>query len=194
MGRKSGHFKRWRRWILLAVLLSGLLAAYDAWHTHREHSQDKVILAAAARYGVDAALIKAVVWRESSFDAKAVGRAGEVGLMQLTEDAAREWADAERLPMFVPSQLFDPAKNTLAGAWYLRKCLRRYAADDDPLPYALAEYNAGRANVLKWLGGAAATNSIAFVEQIGFPSTKAYVRAVIRRHAHYRLTFPPREE
>lgn len=114
--------------------------------------------------------------------------------MQLTEDAAREWADAERLPMFVPSQLFDPAKNTLAGAWYLRKCLRRYAADDDPLPYALAEYNAGRANVLKWLGGAAATNSIAFVEQIGFPSTKAYVRAVIRRHAHYRLTFPPREE
>ncbi len=193
MARHSGNFKRWRRWILLAILLSGLLALYDAWHSHRENSQDEVILAAAARYGVDAALIKAVVWRESWFDPQARGRAGEIGLMQITEDAAFEWAGAERTPAFVHSHLFDPAKNTLAGAWYLRKCLRRYTRTDNPLPYALADYNAGRANVLKWAKGAAATNSAAFAEQIGYPMTREYVKAVMRRYERYRRTFPPRK-
>jgi soluble lytic murein transglycosylase len=192
MARHSGNFKRWRRWIFLAVVLSGLLAVYDAWHAHREHSQDSVILAAAARYGVDAALVKAVIWRESWFNPQAVGRAGEIGLMQVTEPAAREWAEAERVPMFVPSHLFDPAKNALAGAWYLRKCLRRYTASDNALPYALADYNAGRANVLKWNKGAAATNSAAFIDQIGFPGTKSYVKTVLQRYQHYQPVFPPR--
>ncbi len=194
MARQPGNFRRWRRWIFLAVLLSGLLALYDAWRAHREHSQDRVILAAAARYGVDAALIKAVMWRESWFDPRAVGRAGEVGLMQIMEPAAREWAAAERVPLFVHSQLFDPGRNTLAGAWYLRKLLRRYAATDNPLPYALADYNAGRANVLKWARGPAATNSAVFIGQIGFPGTQAYVKSILRRYAHYRPVFPPREK
>ena len=37
-----------------------------------------------------------------------------------------------------------PGSNTLAGAWYLAKLLRRYPHADDPLSYALADYNAGR--------------------------------------------------
>ncbi|HEX3718139.1 MAG TPA: lytic transglycosylase domain-containing protein, partial [Verrucomicrobiae bacterium] len=56
---------------------------------------------------------------------------------------------------------------------------------DDPVPYALAEYNAGRGNVLKWLAGPAATNSAAFIGQIGFQGTKAYVQAIIDRRAYY---------
>ena len=190
MGRNSANFRRWRRWIALAVLSSGLLAVYDGWHAHREHSQDKVILGAAARYGIEAALVKAVVWRESWFDPQAVGRSGEIGLMQIMEPAAREWAAAEHLSGFVHVELFDPAKNTMAGTWYLRKLLRGYARTDNPLPYALAEYNAGRANVQKWAKGAAATNSAAFIEQIGFPGTKDYVKSVMRRYQHYQPLFP----
>jgi len=194
MGRESGNFRRLRRWIILVVLLSGLLAACDAWRTHRENSQDKVILAAAARYGVDPALVKAVVWRESWFDPWAKGRAGEIGLMQVGESAAREWADAEHLSLFTHSQLFDPAKNTRAGSWYLNRLLQRYAATDNPLPYALAAYNAGQANVLKWTQGAAATNSALFIGQIGFPITRSYVKTVLERFAHYRPAFPPPSE
>ncbi|HWH67973.1 MAG TPA: hypothetical protein VNT26_01200, partial [Candidatus Sulfotelmatobacter sp.] len=63
----------------------------------------------------------------------------------------------------------------------------RYTQTDNPLPYALADYNAGRANVLKWNRGAAATNSTTFMEQIGFPSTKAYVRAGMGRYEYYRV-------
>jgi soluble lytic murein transglycosylase len=191
MARTSTRFKRWGRWLLAIIFTIGLWACYEHWRTSRESSQDQFILAAAARYGVDAALIKAVVWRESWFDPFATGRAGEIGLMQVGQVAAQEWADAEPIPSFAHSQLFDPASNTLAGTWYLRKALRRYAYADSPIPYALADYNAGRANVLKWAKGAAATNSAAFIAQIGFPGTREYVKSVIRRYEYYRPTFPP---
>ena len=115
------------KWFLLAlaVLLLGGVAAvlYYQW---REQSQDVPIFAASQRYGVDAALIKAVAWRESRFNPSIRGRAGEIGLMQITETAAREWADAERIAFFQPDHLLDPATNALAGTWYLRKLLRRY--------------------------------------------------------------------
>lgn len=171
-----------------------LLAAGGAWiwwwsASRLERSQDGPIRAAARRYGVEPALVKAVVWRESHFHPGVRGRVGEIGLMQLQEDAAREWADAERLPGFAHEHCFDPVTNTLAGTWYLRKMLRRYTQTDNPLPYALADYNAGRGNVLKWLTGAAATNSQAFIAQIGFPGTKRYVQSVMERYARYRPVF-----
>ena len=191
MGHRHGHHRRWRGRILLTALaVGGALALTLLWRGRREHSQDQVIRAAAQRYGVDPALVKAVVWRESWFDPRAVGRAGEIGLMQVTEPAAREWAAAERNAGFVHTRLFDPAQNTLCGTWYLRKLLRRYPTTDNPLPYALADYNAGRSHVLKWARGAAATNSAAFIAQIGFPMTRDYVRAVMGRRERYRVEFP----
>ena len=88
--------------------------------------------------------------------------------------------------------LFHPATNTLAGTWYLRKVLRRYVRCDHAVPFALADYNAGRGNVLKWAQGPAATNSAAFLERIGFPGTRAYVEAIIKRRVRYRGDFRPR--
>jgi len=178
------------RLCLILVLLGGAFAWWW-WQGRLERSQDGPIRAAARRYGVDPALIKAVVWRESHFHPRVRGRAEEIGLMQLQEEAAREWAAAEHLLGFEHEHCFDPGTNTLAGAWYLRKLLHRYAQTDNPLPYALADYNAGRSNVLKWKQGAATTNSVAFVEQIGFPGTREYVLTVMRRYAHYRPLFPP---
>ncbi len=122
-------------------------------------------------------------------DPLARGRAGEIGLMQLQEDAAHEWADAEHIEGFEHERCLDPGTNALAGAWYLKKLLKRYAQTDNPVPYALADYNAGRGNVLRWNSGAAATNSAAFMEQIGFPGTKEYVKSVMRRYASYRTGF-----
>jgi soluble lytic murein transglycosylase len=183
---------QWRRLLLIVVLLLvGGSVAYWWWLGCLERSQDGPIRAAARRYGVEPALIKAIVWRESHFHPKARGRAEEFGLMQLQEEAAREWADAEHLQAFAHEHCFDPGTNTLAGTWYLRKLLRRYALTDNPLPYALADYNAGRGNVLKWNQGVAATNSAAFTRQIGFPGTRDYVRSVQRRYAHYQPLFPP---
>ena len=135
--------------------------------------------------------MKAIVWRESHFHPGARGLAHELGLMQVRAEAAQEWADAERVRNFEHEHCLDPATNTLAGAFYLRKLLKRYATTDNPIPYALADYNAGRGNVLKWNSGAAATNSAAFTSQIGFPGTREYVRSVTRRYEKYRTSFAP---
>ena len=143
--------RRHRKWLFALILLGGALSYFEGTRVWREHSQDRHILAAARKYGVEPALIKAVVWRESRFNPRARGTRGEVGLMQLREAAAGEWATAEGVRLFSLTQLFDPAQNTQAGTWYLRRLLRRYPHTDNPLLYALADYNAGRTHVLRWI-------------------------------------------
>jgi soluble lytic murein transglycosylase len=184
---------RKRNWLPLiaAVLVVDALGGWLYYRWQREHSQDTVIRAAAARYGVDGALVKAVVWRESWFDPAARGKAGEIGLMQIREPAAREWAETERIAGFQHEHILDPGSNTLAGAWYLAKLLRRYPHTDDPVPYALADYNAGRGHVLRWNQGAAATNSQQFLAQMTFPGTRRYIQTVVEHRERYRDEFPP---
>jgi soluble lytic murein transglycosylase len=165
---------------------AGLWLGRTEW---REQSQDAPIREAARRYGVEPALVKAVVWRESRFNPEARGTAQELGLMQIQEYAAGEWATAEHIPNFEHSTCLNPRTNLLAGTFYLGKLLRRYSKTDHPLPYALADYNAGRGNVLKWATGEATTNSAAFMTQIGFPGTSNYVQAVMERYEHYKQTF-----
>ncbi len=172
-----------------AVLLLVAAAAFWWWQGRLERSQDRPIEAAARRYQVEPALVKAVVWRESHFKPNVRGRAGELGLMQIRDLASQEWADAEHIESFHHEHCLDPGTNTLAATWYLAKLLKRYTHTDNPVPYALADYNAGRGNVLKWLDGAAATNSAVFIQQIAFPGTQAYVHAVMARHQRYRSAF-----
>ena len=175
-----------KRWRLLIVVCAVVIIAYW-WYDHwREHRFDKEIVAAARRYQLEPALVKAVIWRESRFNPEARGRAGELGLMQIRETAALEWSETEHLTNFEHAACLDPVTNTLAGTWYLKKVLKRYNRTDNPLPYALADYNAGRGNVLKWKVGRASTNSAAFIESMQFPSTKAYVLAILNRYEHYK--------
>ena len=112
--------------------------------------------------------------------------------MQLREDAAREWSDAERVSTFDHEHLVNPLTNTLAGTFYLAKLLKRFSGTDDPRAYALAAYNAGRGNALRWATGAGATNSAVFLEQITFPATKSYVVEILaRRHRYESLNRAP---
>jgi soluble lytic murein transglycosylase len=178
------------RLALLAAAALLVVCLVHLWRSTRlESRQDTNILAASRKHGVDPALIKAVVWRESKFDPAARGAKGELGLMQIMEDTGREWAGEQRVAPFEHALLRDPARNIDCGTWYLRKLLPRYARTDNPVPYALADYNAGRGNVLKWMKAEAVTNSAAFIEQIGFPSTRAYVRAVMERREKYAGSF-----
>jgi soluble lytic murein transglycosylase len=179
---------KWRRTILvlIAICVAGV-AAYFGSVVHQARKFESQINAAAKRYKVDPLLIKAVVWRETRFRPNVHGKAGEIGLMQIQEAAALEWAGAEHIQNFDHAQCFDPGTNTLAGTFYLSKLMKRYTNTDNPVLYALADYNAGRGNLVKWNNGAAATNSSVFVAQIGFPSTKAYVKSVMRRRAFYKF-------
>lgn len=184
--RKTG------RTVLLVMLI--LLAAAGViwllqWKYHKERRYDRLIVAASAKYQIDPALIKAVIWRESGFDAEAVGKAGELGLMQVMEDAAWEWAHAERFETFHHGLIRDPQRNVMCGSYYLSKLLKRYTNTDNPVVYALADYNAGRAHVLRWAKGTAVTNSQQFLAQLDYPGTKKYALEIIDKRANYASHF-----
>lgn len=180
--------RRWP-WLLLIIALGAIIVSFQRCRAYREDSQDKHIVAASRKYGVDPALVKAVVWRESRFNPRIRGEAGEIGLMQIGKLAAEEWAAAEKRLLFRHQELFDASKNTQAGTWYLGKMLRRYAHTDQPAVFALADYNAGRSNVLRWNKGAASTNSALFLQQMDFPGTREYIRSILKRKERYRGQF-----
>jgi soluble lytic murein transglycosylase-like protein len=97
-----------------------------------------VVAQAAGQYGIDAALLHAVIQVESGYNARAVSKRGASGLMQLMPDTAKRFGVAN---------IFDPADNVRGGAQYLAYLLKLF---DQDLPLALAAYNAGEAAVLKY--------------------------------------------
>ena len=174
-------------WVLYVVLLLCLdtWAGYWWWSWRREHRFAPYLQAAALAYQVDPALIKAVIWQESRFHPQACGPKGELGLMQIRELAAQEWAAAKNIPGFRHEQILEPAWNIDAGTWYLAKLLGRYSNTDRPEIFALADYNAGRTHVRRWMQNSAATNSAVFLERITYPGTRKYIIKVVERQRYY---------
>lgn len=172
------------------ALLAGSLAGY-LWHRrqHRDHRFDPLIRDVARQHGLPPALVKAVVWRESAFSPGALGSKGEFGLMQVTEGAAQEWADARRDRQFEPTHLLHATTNLHAGCHYLAKVTRRYLRTDNPYVFALADYNAGRGNVLRWMQEGGDTNSAIFLSRMTFPGTRDYVTAILQRARTYERDF-----
>ena len=174
---------------LLLVVIALPLISFWFWRDQKEGRFDREIIYAAERYSIDPALVKAVIWQESKFQPNVRGLAGEIGLMQVREDAAWEWAEEENIEHFDHEQITDPQKNILAGTFYLSKVMKRYLKTDNPIPYALADYNAGRTHVLRWKKGAADTNSEAFLAQMDYPGTRQYALHVMERYEYYRKKF-----
>jgi soluble lytic murein transglycosylase len=175
--------------MLAAVLVGELGFLYWKEHQRKENRYDPLIVEVAHETGVDPFLIRALIWRESHFNPSTYGLAQEHGLMQVTPEVGIEWAKANKIPDFQPSDLFDPLTNIRAGTWYLNHALRRWTQTDDPVPFALAEYNAGRSNALKWVDPADPQDHIAFIDRITFPTTRKYVEDIMAQREEYAQMF-----
>ncbi|MEP6821077.1 MAG: lytic transglycosylase domain-containing protein [Chthoniobacterales bacterium] len=174
----------------ILVLRSGdaVYTAFEWISPARFQQHDALIREVATRNGVDPMLVKAVIWRESGFDAQKFGGAGERGLMQVSEPAAREWAKENHVDNFQVEELFDPSVNVQAGTWYLARALSHWRDQIDPVPFALAEYNAGASRAQRWAGGSGAPALAPgeFENNIDFPGTRKYVDLIMARQAFYK--------
>ena len=93
------------------------------------------VRAAALEFGVEEAVVRAIIHAESAFRPNAVSHAGAQGLMQLIP------ATASR---FGVGDVFDPNQNIRGGVQYLAWLLKRFNND---LTLAAAGYNAGEGAV-----------------------------------------------
>lgn len=121
-----------------------------------------IVAQAAQKYGVDPALIAAVIETESSFNPAAVSKAGARGLMQLMPTTARGLGVTDAS---------DPLQNVLGGAKLLGQLLTKYGGD---VELGLAAYNAGSGAVDKH-GGIPP-----------YAETRRYVPAVLGAYERYR--------
>jgi soluble lytic murein transglycosylase-like protein len=94
----------------------------------------------AAKYGVDEAIVRAIIHAESAYRPHVVSPKNAQGLMQLIP------ATAKRFGVKDP---FDPAQNIEGGVQYLAWLLKRYKND---LTLAAAAYNAGEGAVDRFKG------------------------------------------
>jgi peptidoglycan lytic transglycosylase len=132
------------------------------WHPFR---YQEIVLAHARNYRLDPALLAAVIYQESKFDANARSDRGAIGLMQLLPGTAKGIAERTGGSKFRLSDLYDPELNVRYGAWYLRHLLDKYGDERT----ALAAYNAGQDNVDTWRREG---------KGIAFAETRHYVKRV----------------
>jgi soluble lytic murein transglycosylase len=133
---------------------------------------EQIVRAHARNYDLDPALLAAVIYTESRFNARAESSAGAIGLMQLLPETARGIAVRTGGDGFVVKDLYVPEINVRYGAWYLRNLLDRYSDERT----ALAAYHAGQGNVDRWKQQGV---------EIQFPETRDYVDNVEKAKGIY---------
>ena len=126
---------------------------------------EQIVRGHARNYRLDPALLAAVIYQESKFQADAKSDSGAIGLMQLQPETAKGIAIRTGGSRFQTSDLYNPEINVRYGSWYLRHLLDKY--DDERT--ALAAYNAGQRNVDTWRAEG---------KEIQFSETRAYVDKV----------------
>ncbi len=119
----SGRYKTVRRSL-------GSSASYDRF--------SPTVHAVAEQYGLDPALVLAVIKAESDFDPYAVSTKGAMGLMQLMPETAYRMGVGD---------ILDPRANIEGGSRYLKQLLGLF---DGNLDLSLAAYNAGENAVARY--------------------------------------------
>jgi soluble lytic murein transglycosylase len=175
--------------VALVALFVGLIVSevdHIAGRLGLPLSDASVIREQAAKKHLDPALIAAVIYAETKFDARP-SSAGAEGLMQILPTTAYFIAHLSGGTRFTASDLATPSINVAYGSYYLRYLLDHYGGNE---MLAVAAYNAGLANVDSWVAQANSAGRQLTVEAIPFPQTRAYVERVLGAQRAYRARYP----
>jgi soluble lytic murein transglycosylase len=142
---------------------------------------EELVIAEAKANALDPLLLFAVIRQESLFEPYAASWAGARGLTQIVP-ATGEWI-APRLgwPEYRPDDLDKPYVNVKFGAWYLAYQIQ----DFGNIFAALAAYNAGPGNAIRWLSAEDESDDDLFVEGITFAESRLYVKRLYEYYFAY---------
>lgn len=120
-----------------------------------ENAYRDEVARASREFGVEEAIVRAIMHAESAFNPNALSRAGAQGLMQLMPATAAR---------FGVVNAFDPEQNIRGGVEYLAWLLKRFNGD---LTLAAAGYNAGEGAVQRHGGVPPYAETQRYVVRVG---------------------------
>lgn len=126
-------------------------------------------------YGVDEALVYAVIRTESGFRAEVESSVGAMGLMQIMPDTFTWLQGLEGDTAYSQSDLLDPEVNIRYGTYYLSILLEHYNGREQ---LAVAAYNGGMTNVDNWLEDERYSSDGITLSDIPYNETSQYVERV----------------
>jgi len=139
----------------------------------------------AKERGLDPDLVRALILQESYYNPKAKSHVGATGLMQLMPPTAKDHASRLHIP-FATSRLDNPDVNIRLGTFHLKMLVDMFSGNTY---LAVASYNAGQGNVMKWRRAAPRKPIDEFLESMPFQETRNYVKRVtMLRSSYERLT------
>ncbi|MFK7804928.1 MAG: transglycosylase SLT domain-containing protein [Anaerolineae bacterium] len=146
-----------------------------------------LILPLADEYGYDPLLYFALVRQESLFEGFATSSAYAQGLGQIIPDTGNFVAQRLAWEGYENADLYRPYVNLTFGAYYFDQQLDLF---DGFYPAALAAYNGGPGNAIRWYDEAGPDFDL-FLETINFSETRLYLRTIYPNYQVYRYLYGP---
>lgn len=140
---------------------------------------EPLLKGASMEFGVELALLKAVMAAESGFNPDAISPKGAIGLMQVMPSTAERFGLLADKNKTLEQKLRDPKTNIRLGARYLADLFRLFPEQQN---LVIASYNAGEGAVQQY------KNDIP-----PYPETRNYVQLVTQLYYVYQFRSPARK-
>jgi soluble lytic murein transglycosylase len=134
------------------------------------------------------ALVYSIIHKESAFDHKVSGLAGEFGLMQIMPDTASKLS--KQLGVHINGRnLYDPHLNSLLGSQYIKNLQNRFNGFS---LLSIGAYNAGENVVERWISSYGDPRNsrshydiVSWIESTSFKTTRYYMQTVMANYLIY---------
>ncbi len=145
----------------------------------------ETVIKYADYYGLDRALVFAVINTESGFNVNAKSKAGAMGLMQLTKKTADYIAQTLGAEKYKNYDIFNIETNVNFGCYYIKYLYTKFMHMDT----ALIAYNAGEGNVSIWLTDKKYSEDGKILKTTPFRESNEYIIKIHKNFEKYKKLY-----